>query len=430
MKFEYDNRLGTMVPKKNPQIYFNRAMSGGLRVDDQINNKKYVIERDETIKNIFGVKGGLNIYDQRNARIIAERVKRMFGPTHKYSDYKMFLKGYNGIKSYDDFVEEGFLSKTLSRSKTGEIRKEEGIKVKIEEVGSYVILDDKGCGHPYILDDNDGKYYCVIKNGSDELYVFGYTDDETYTYFVYAQDYDETNLKQIATSDYDMTDDDFILIRAMLDLDSSNDDMVFKDRSSHYTCEMGNEEYMLFDDHDKAEETAIEWEKSSCWGCGKDMIKHWIDSYGEDIIDYDFEGARRESNENYVNDIESEDGEHGNRLFDELIENDIIEDTDEYFELIEPEDEDDEEELDYDSPKFDIDDKKDEYINILCKDGDDAEWYFDNFGDDGLEDYIDYDKLAEKIVEDNGVGGTLSSYDGNEHEFFEDDYEIYIYRVN
>ena len=429
MKFAFDNRTGEMRPQKDNQIYFNRSMSGGLRIDDKLNNVKYIIERDGSIKNIFGVMKDVNIYDQRNAHIIADRVKRMFGPSHKYSNYKRFLKGYHLIESFEEFVNEGFLSKTINRAKDGTERLEAGKQVKTP-MGT-ILMDDKGCGVPCVVNKETEEYYTTIKVNNEELYLFGYEDDGTFTYFLYNETGDDEEpyeLEQLATAEYDMTTDDFILIRAMLDLDSNNRDMEFKDNDSYYTCEMGREEYMLFDDHDKAEEMAIEWEKSSCEGCGKDMIKHWIDSFGEDIIDYDFEGARRESNENYVNDIESENGDHGNRLFDELIQNEIIEDTEEYFELIEPEDE--EGELDYDSPKFDVDDAKEQYIDILCDDGDDAEWYFDNFVDDGLEDYIDYDKLAEKIIEDNGVGGTLSSYDGNEYEFFEDDYEIYIYRVN
>ena len=32
-------------------------------------------------------------YDQRDARIIANRVLRMFGASHEYTDYKLFMRG-------------------------------------------------------------------------------------------------------------------------------------------------------------------------------------------------------------------------------------------------------------------------------------------------------------------------------------------------
>lgn len=92
MKFEYDTKTCQMRPKKNENIYFARSMSGGLRVDDYLNNIKYVIERNGTITFIFGATTSVNIYDRRNANIIAERVKRMFGQSHTYADYKMFQK--------------------------------------------------------------------------------------------------------------------------------------------------------------------------------------------------------------------------------------------------------------------------------------------------------------------------------------------------
>lgn len=92
-KFEFDPRTGGMVPKENKQIYFAGAMSGGLRVDDRINNITYIIEHDGSVRNLFGVRGNnLRIYDQRNAHIIADRVLRKLGPDNPYSDYRMFLR--------------------------------------------------------------------------------------------------------------------------------------------------------------------------------------------------------------------------------------------------------------------------------------------------------------------------------------------------
>ena len=115
MKFEFDHRTGTMFPKKDKQIYFAKSQGGGLLIDDKKNNVRYVIEKDESITNIMGIRGDkVNLYDMRDARIIAERVMRMFGREHKYTDFHYFLRGYrmseNVILNFDEFIEESNLN--------------------------------------------------------------------------------------------------------------------------------------------------------------------------------------------------------------------------------------------------------------------------------------------------------------------------------
>lgn len=443
MKFEYDHKMGTMMPKKNPQIYFNRAMSGGLRIDDEINKIKYVIERNGDIKFISGGRHEVNIYDQRNAHIIADRVKRMFGPDHKYSNYKLFTKGYHVIESYEEYtsrVNEGLWKSGVRRSQTGDIRKEEGIKV-IFPLGK-VILKDLGCGLPYKLNPDDNQYWYYIE--SNDMYIFGYDNDGEYTYFKYDEDNedeDSYHLTQLATSDYDMTEDDFVLIKAMLDLDSSYEGMIFKTRNDNcYTCEFDddNKEYVIYDDYDAARDAAIENTKNLIDDIGTDekSLDRWRGSLGDDFIDTDaMKEWQREDYDNYVNDIENENGEHGNRLYDELMDAGFIEDTDEYFERVvddvENEDEEDEGYLDYDSPLFDIDSMKEKLVDKLCDGYNDViDWYTGNFGTDGLENFIDNEKLAEMIVDSDGIGNSIASYDGDEFNFSEDGYDIYIYRTN
>ena len=107
MKFELDHRTGMMVPKKDENIYFARSIGGGLIVDDKKNKKKFIIERDGRITVLFGSmsKDNLHFYDMREARDIEIRIKRMFGPSHPYANYKKFLKGMSEgyIKSRDEF---------------------------------------------------------------------------------------------------------------------------------------------------------------------------------------------------------------------------------------------------------------------------------------------------------------------------------------
>ena len=107
MKFELDHRTGMMVPKKDENIYFGKSMGGGLIVDDKKNKKKFIIERNGKITVLFGSmsKDNLHFYDMREARDIEIRIKRMFGPSHPYANYKKFLKGMSEgyIKSRDEF---------------------------------------------------------------------------------------------------------------------------------------------------------------------------------------------------------------------------------------------------------------------------------------------------------------------------------------
>lgn len=107
MKFELDHRTGHMVPKNDENIYFSKSMGGGLIIDDKMNRKKFIIERDGRITVLFGSmsKDNLHLYDMRNAREIENRVKRMFGSEHPYANYKKFLKGLREgyIKSRDEF---------------------------------------------------------------------------------------------------------------------------------------------------------------------------------------------------------------------------------------------------------------------------------------------------------------------------------------
>lgn len=426
--FKYDPKSGSMKPVERKEIYFSRSMSGGLRVDDHINNVKYIIERTGEIKIISGMMKGVNIYDNRNAHIIADRVKRMFGMEHEYTNYRKFLKGVNIVESFDDFVNEGFVNKTLKRTRKGEARIEDGMKVKTPTC--TVLLDDKGCGQPYPIGKDGVSYFRVVDFDGVDVTLFGYEDEGSWTYFAYDEsgDYeDEGNLRQVATSDYDMVTDDFVLLEAFAEsgFDPDMTDMVFTSQTNRYMLVIGDRDFPIYDDYDNAKDDALEDCKHLIEDCGIDdqSMKRWRDYFGNDFIDADsIEEFMKEDFESYVNDIENEDGDMGNRLFDELCERELIENTDEYFET------DEDGELDYESPKFDIDEMKESLVDEMCSDHDDpVEWYIFNFGSDGLVEYIDTDKLAELIVDSDGIANTLARYAGEEYEYHKNDYDIYIY---
>ena len=157
MKFEFDHKIGMMRPKKNEEIYFAQSQGGGLIVDDKKNNIRYIIERDERITKLFGNfdKDNLNLYDMRDARIIADRVMRLLGRDHKYTDFHYFLRGYrmseSVIKTCSDFLTESIWGKILDRGAGNNVRKEdiittnEDFRYKIQELykeqGEGDILD-------------------------------------------------------------------------------------------------------------------------------------------------------------------------------------------------------------------------------------------------------------------------------------------------
>ena len=149
-------------------------------------------------------------------------------------------------------------------------------------------------------------------------------------------------------------------------------------------------------------------------------IEAFTPDFQQDIIDNQmvdvdwFDDAMKESYEFYADDIMSEDGEHGNRLFDEMIEEGVIseEDVTEDGELVDG---------------IDLDEKKEEFVEKLCENWDNGvQWYIDNFGERDFSDVCkkhdlyDYDEIAETAVRWDGRGHFISYYDGEELDIGDD----------
>ena len=142
--------------------------------------------------------------------------------------------------------------------------------------------------------------------------------------------------------------------------------------------------------------------------------KEWMDndhrSYCEDIIDEpDYTGV------------------YSNRLEQEAVENGLVEDND--FEKNE------EGLLHY---KGNSDDLIDLMIDYMSDNYSSMSEYFENnFGKhwvsemkETLEKYINYEDVARKVIEEDGVANTLARYDGKEHEVDINGETYYIYRSN
>lgn len=436
-RFDFNHKTGMMEPRENKQIYFGGSMGGGLRIDDEKNNIKYVIERDGKITNIFGVRGdNVNLYDLRDARIISDRVIRMFGRNHKYSDFHYFLRGYrmseNVVKNYDEFVNENIFDGIGKRSKNDIVRRENGVCLGNLEDGTKLIFPGDCLSSGDLLKRKD-VIYDNIGSKHEPFYISTFLDGDTYTIYRYDADADKGGPNMIESMSYS---DDCNLYRrfyypliAVLDSMRNNDEIFDYEDLDNLSVEKNKtddclkfeftsgEEYLLFDNHDIAEQYAIKYEKDLLESnMDKNELKRFINTLGTDFLNENgIEIAIEEWFESTFDDYSDED------KIDELIKLGIVKEDEEWFDVDEDGD------IDKSQPTFDPSDYKDEFVEHLMNQiPNKVEEFIFQFGYDGLEDYIDYDKLAEQIVNYDGVEGFIASYDGEERE--ERDY--YIYRVN
>lgn len=423
-----------MIPKEDRQIYFTKSLSGGLRVDDKLNNVKYIIEKNETIKYIFGYHK-VNIYDIRNAKIISERVKRMFGGKHKYSNYKYFLKGTHIVESFDGFISE-LWHKGLNRNKSGENRLEDTGKIKLPN-GKKVRIDDSGYGVPYKLDRDNDLYYKVYDVKGKDTYFFGFDDNGLYNYCIYDEyiPNDDTNLICVASSVVDLSGDNFRYLRAFLNskiYDFDDDTTLDLDNTpTGYKCvyefSYDNDKVIITNDYDELESYTIDmcedYLKSE--SLDKKQIYKYMNLYDDDFLYKDkMYDAMKEYFDDYVYNLEFQSDTMGKELYNQLESYELIEDTDEYFET-----KDDGKTLDYDLPLFDVEDKKEELITLMCDDcggyGNYIDWYFENY--EYFDDIVNYHKLAEDMVGYDGVDENLGVYKSDEVNI--DGKTVYIYQL-
>ena len=141
---------------------------------------------------------------------------------------------------------------------------------------------------------------------------------------------------------------------------------------------------------------------------------------GDDFLDEkSMETDLKDSMESYYNDLDEDDA------IEELLRYNVIEDTEDYFGLDEDGD------IDHSIPKFDYQYYGDVYAEKYIENINDViDEFISNFGYDGIENYIKYDRLAKLIVEADGPESTIASYDGVEREETVDGQTYYIYRVN
>ena len=168
---------------------------------------------------------------------------------------------------------------------------------------------------------------------------------------------------------------------------------------------VGEQEYLVYETEKEAEEAAVEQMKDLLesegisflnWGYMCTDISNFVD------VDW-FDTAKRENYEAYVEDIAEEWEGDRTRLEVEMEEAGC--------------------------------ETEEEYVDYLC-DGwpDSVEWFRSSFGESELDqiainhpEVVDLDKLAQYVVDTDGVANTLAGYDGKEIELYKGGY---AYRVN
>lgn len=441
MKFEFDHRTGTMQPKKDDQIYFAKSMGGGLIIDDKKNNIKYIIERDERITKLFGSfdKDSLNFYDMRDARMISDRVRRMFGIDHKYTDYHYFLKGYHMnehcIKTCTEYINESMWSDIQDRNAGDIISKEDGEVIGELPDGTKLIMPREAFSDGDLV-DFDGEKWDLLK---EDLYIAVLNDGETDTYYMYDEESETpVNMVKCFQADHNLREEnDFGVLRALIHQKEWDDDYmhsmsVIYDRNVsgdiYFDIDLGNKSFLIFNDYDRVKEYAVDSMEtlveddfsSDREEHLKQIVEHYRNQLGDDFFNIDsMEREIKESEESYYDGLSEEEA------IDLLLQYNIIEDTEEYFEL------DENGETDHTMPKFEYIDYEEEFVEKSLDNIDDVVDYFlSNYGYAGVGDYIDFSQLAEMIVDSDGPANSLAGCDGKEREEIIDGTIYYIYRTN
>ena len=167
----------------------------------------------------------------------------------------------------------------------------------------------------------------------------------------------------------------------------------------------GSEEWLVYETEQEAEDAAVEQVKNLLDSEGISFLNwKYMSADIADFVDTEwFETTKRESYEQYVEEIRDEWEDDEKTRLDVEMENAGCE-------------------------------TEEDFIDYLCNSWPDSiEWFRSKFGNAELDsvainhpEVVDIDKLAQYVVDTDGVANTLASYDGEEVEL----YNYYAYRVD
>ena len=215
-----------------------------------------------------------------------------------------------------------------------------------------------------------------------------------------------------------------------------------------YEFEYGGAEYAVGLD-ESADEAAIERTRSLIDDIGYEgfnpgFMEYYVD--GDQVADYAedwFWDDMSEAPEDYLDDDDRELTQHSKDEIEKINEEigrlqEDLEELDSDVEIEVTQDRIDELEERKEDIKMDDDnyeyteDAKDEYVERRMDEvRNDPVGFLRDFGmEESIKDFIDEDDFIEGVIESDGRGHTLSSYDGVENEVSFDDEWYYIYRTN
>ena len=433
MKFEFDHKTGMMHPKKDENIYFAKSQGGGLIIDDKKHGVRYIIERDETITRLFGSfdKDNLNFYDMRDARMISDRVIRIFGRNHKYADFHYFLKGYRVqeevVQNCTEFLNESIWTDLQDRSSGEVVRSEVGKIIGHTPDGDRIVMSRDALASGDLVDFDGENFYML----EDRICIVVINSEGRDTYYRYDEDTDEegvNTVKCFSASEKVRTNNDLGELKALMREsewdDDDFDDLYIEVNRDYLQFTFGKYEFLVFDNHKFAEYTAINQKEEFLDNeedlNSKETIERYRDILGDGFFDEEsMESELRESQESYFDDLKEEEA------IDLLLKYKIIEDSEDYFEL------DEDGNPDHSSPTFNYEDYRDEYVDKYMEGIDDIiNRFLSEYGYEGIDNYIDTGKLANMIVDNDGVDRILAGADGKERECYIDGITYYIYRTH
>lgn len=323
-------------------------------------------------------------------------------------------------------ITESIWSDIQDRS-MGNVRKEDGMIIGQLEDGTKLIIPNEAWEEGGKLVDFGGSNIYTFDESGDKCYIAVINEGDTDVYYRYDEDSEDVaNMIRCFEADVDLRkNNDFGALKAMMmqnEWDNGDfDDLDVDVLSDYVSIRVGQSyEFTIYEDRDKAIDYAIGLEKdlldSDIFTEGS--ITRFRNILGDDFLDEkSMESDLKDSMESYYNDLDEDDA------IEELLRYNVIEDTEDYFELDEDGD------IDHSMPKFDYQDYGDVYAEKYIENIDDViDEFISNFGYNGIENYVNYDKLAQLIIETDGPESVIASYDGVEREETVDGQTYYIYR--
>ena len=346
-------------------------------------------------------------------------------------DITSFNKSINRLFVFlvkDKKITESIWSDIQDRS-VGNVRKEDGRIIGQLKNGTKLIMPNEAWTDDGELVEFDGSNIYTFNESGEEAYIAVINEGDTDVYYRYDEDSEDvTNMIRCFEADDDLRkNNDFGALKAMMmqnEWDNGDfDDLDVDVLSDYVSIRVGQSyEFAIYEDRDKAINYAISLEKdlldSDIFTEGP--VTRFRNILGDDFLDEkSMESDLKDSMESYYNDLDEDDA------IEELLRYNVIEDTEDYFGLDEDGD------IDHSMPKFDYQYYSYAYAEKYIENIDDiVDEFISNFGYNGIENYVNYDRLSQLIIETDGPESVIASYDGVEREETVDGQTYYIYRVN